>query len=155
GFVWSMFTPLVGRDNIKYLGSFGGTGIFKTDVGSALSEGINYKVAAFVKAGDYLVYGNIVEFTSLGSKGPEIEGFSPESVYCNDTILVRGQNFSYLETDAYFDNIHGQTLYPTTDSLLKIVVPYSLTTSENVISVKVADNLTSFNTKKLIVNLPY
>lgn len=65
GFVWSQSTPLVGSDNIKYLGPSGGTGQFNTEVGSALSEGIKYKVSAFVKAGDYLVYSNIVEFTSL------------------------------------------------------------------------------------------
>ena len=155
GFTWSFFKPDLRNSEKVVLGPFEGTGIFSADIMTALEKDLIYSVCAYVKAGDYTVYGEEVKFTSLGSTGPLITGFSPERAYCGDTILVWGRNYSYVNTKAYIENIPVEIIHPASDTLLKIAVPYSLTTSENVISVNVTDKLTSFTTKKLIVDLPY
>jgi len=88
GFAWSLGTPNIDYDNRVYLGPSEGTDRFSADISSALTEGATYKVTAFVKSGEYTVYGNNVEFRSLGSMGPVITGFSTRAGspwrYCNN-----------------------------------------------------------------------
>ena len=78
GFVWDLNNPGLEDDNRVFLGPLSGACQFTTEIRSTLSEGITYKVTAFVKSGDYTVYGNTVEFKSMGSLGPVITGFSPD-----------------------------------------------------------------------------
>ena len=67
GFTWSMQNPDIQTSNRIQLGRFSGTGDFSAEILTTLEEGKKYNICAFVKAGDYTVYGNRIEFTSLGS----------------------------------------------------------------------------------------
>lgn len=156
GFVWALSQPAIDNDNKVYLGPFIGTGQFTAEVRSTLAEGVAYKVAAFVRSGEYTVYGNIVEFKSLGSLGPEITGFFPERALCGDTILIRGRNFSWVKeiNQVIFNETVANICSPITDTTILAVVPYSLTVPEQTLSVEVAGNRTTFTGGKLMVDLP-
>src|SRR5690606_25412776 len=126
------------------------------DISSALTEGATYKVTAFVKSGEHTVYGNNVEFRSLGSIGPVITGFSPERVILGDTVTITGNNFSFVSTSntVRFNEEKVVLCNPVTDTLLKVIVPYSLSAPQNVISVEVSGNRTNYTAGTLIVDLP-
>ena len=156
GFVWALSNPGLEYDNRIYLGPFSGTGIYSSDVRSTLTEGLTYKVAAFVRSGEYTVYGNIIEFKSLGSMGPVITGFSPDRALCGDTIEIRGRNFSWIKASnvVRFNNATAIVCDPVNDTLLKVIVPFTLSASENIISVEISGNKTTYTHKPLLVDLP-
>jgi len=156
GFVWALSRPGLEYDNRIFLGTLSGTGQFTTEVRSTLSEGLIYQVAAFVRSGEYTVYGNTVEFMSMGSMGPEITGFSPERALCGDTILIRGRNFSWVRTFniVRFNDVTASVCEPVTDTVMKVVVPFTISSSENIVSVEIAGNRATYTQKKLIVDLP-
>ena len=156
GFVWALSRPDVDQDNRVYLGANPGTGKYSSEITTTFQEGITYKITAFLKAGEYTVYGNTVEFKSLGSLGPEITGFSPERVIYGDTVTITGRNFSWVKSfnSVLFDDIQGQICDPVADTLIRVVVPFSTQNPEKTISVEVAGTRTSFALKKLQVDLP-
>ena len=156
GFVWALSRPDVDQDNRVYLGTFTGTGEFSSEITTTFEPGITYKVSAFVRAGKYTVYGNAVEYTSLGSLGPEITGFFPERVLCGDTILITGKHFSWVKNlnRVIFNETFADICYSVTDTTILLAVPYSLTVPEQTLSVEVAGNRTTFIGKKLLVDVP-
>ncbi len=156
GFVWALSKPDVDQDNRVYLGAIPGTGQYSSEITTSFREGITYKVTAFLKAGEYTVYGNIVEFKSLGSLGPEITGFSPERVIYGDTVTVTGRYFSWVKgfNSVLFDEQPGFICDPVADTVIRVVVPFSTQNPEKTISVEVAGNRTSYTVKKLQVDLP-
>jgi hypothetical protein len=156
GFVWSVGQPNIQNSNKVSLGEFNGTGRYMADIRSTLNDGFTYKVCAFVRSGDYTVYGIPVEFTSLGSNGPIISGFEPNRVLCGDTVLIRGRNFSWVKTfnSVYFNDLKGTICDPVTDTAIYVIVPFSTTEPEKTISAEVAGNRTTYHEKKLNVDLP-
>lgn len=156
GFVWALSRPGLEYDNKIMLGSLTGTGEFTAEVRSTLSEGLIYQVAAFVRSGEYTVYGNTVEFMSMGSMGPEITGFTPDRVLSGDTILIRGKRFSWVKglNQVIFNETVADICSPVTDTTILVVVPFSLTVPEQTLSVEVAGNRTTFSGSKLMVDLP-
>lgn len=156
GFAWSLGTPNIDYDNRVYLGPSEGTDRFSADISSALTEGATYKVTAFVKSGEYTVYGNNVEFRSLGSMGPVITGFSPGRVLLGDTVTIRGKNFSFVSTSntVRFNEEKVVLCNPVSDTLLKVIVPYSLSAPQAVISAEVSGNRTNYSAGTLFVDLP-
>ncbi len=156
GFAWAANYPNIDNDNRILLGPFSGTGQFSAEVSSTLAEGESYEVTAFVKAGDYIVYGNTVEFRSLGSQGPVITGFSPGRALCGDTIMIRGRNFSWVRAfnTVRFNDATAWVCEPVTDTLLKVVVPFTVSGSVNIISVEIAGNRVSFTQTPLTIDLP-
>jgi len=156
GFVWATRQPDVEYSNKVLLGSFSSSGQFSAEVGSSLAEGITYQVAAFVISGEYTVYGEPVTFKSLGSEGPRITGFSPGRALCGDTITIRGRNFSWVRGSnvVKFNDAQGLVCDPVTDTLLKVIVPFSVTAVENAISVEITGNRSAYTGEPLIVDLP-
>ncbi len=156
GFTWSTRDPVLDLDEKIHLGSFNGTGKYEANVTAALREGIDYTVSAFVKAGDYTVYGNRVTFRSLGSKGPVITGFSPASAVLGDTLLIRGRNFSWQSASniVRFNETTAALCMPATDTTLYVIVPVSLSQRESFISVEIAGNRATFTESPLLVDLP-
>lgn len=156
GFAWALSQPVINHDNKVYLGPFNGTGQYTAEVRSALAEGVTYKVTAFVRSGDYTVYGNTVEFKSLGSLGPEITGITPGRVLCGDTITITGRNFSWVRqfNTVRLNDVVAAVCDLVTDTLLMAIVPFTLTESENTVSVEIAGNKTIYSEAKLIVDLP-
>lgn len=156
GFAWAVSTPNIDYDNRIYLGSFDAPGQFSAEISASLAEGVTYKVTAFVKSGEYTVYGNAVEFKSLGSLGPVITGFSPPRVNFGDTVTITGKNFSWISSSniVRFNEERVVLCYPVCDTLLQVSVPYNLPGSENIISVEIAGNRTNFTTSPIFVDFP-
>ena len=156
GFTWSKGNPEVSYNDRVYLGGFTGVGQFSSGITTTLESGLKYKVAAFIRAGGYTIYGNTVEFESKGSLGPVITGFTPERALCGDTILIRGKNFSWIRefNRVFFNETNATICGQVTDTTILAVVPYSLTAPEQAISVEIAGNRTVYTGRKLIVDLP-
>jgi hypothetical protein len=156
GFVWSLNNPGLENDNKVFLGPLSGEGQFTAEIRSTLSEGNTYEVTAFVRSGEYTVYGNTVEFKSLGSLGPEITGFFPERALCGDTILIRGRNFSWVKASnvVRFNNATAIVCDQVADTVLKVVVPFTISATENIVSVEIAGNRSTYTQKSLTVDLP-
>lgn len=157
GFTWSTGNPDIDNNDRVLLGTFDGTGRFSTEIRISLKAGLKYKVSAFIRAGDYTVYGNTTEFTSLGSLGPVITGFSPERVLCGDTVEIRGKHFSWVRdyNKVFFNNTSASVCDPVTDTVIHAVVPYSLAVSEQTVSLQISDSRATFADRKLMVDLPY
>ncbi len=142
GFTWALRRPEVIADERILLGSFSGTGRYEADISTALEEGITYEVCAFVKAGDYTVYGDKVKFTSLGSGAPEISDFMPKSAGWGDTVTITGRRFSHLNTT---NRIHiGEVMFSpfySSDTILKFVLPPEAVITDNDLSVSIFGNI--------------
>ncbi len=97
GFIWSKQNSLTLENAEKIsLGAKSGIGSFETPVVRSLAEGIKYYVKAYAKSNDFIVYGEVVEFVSLGSLAPVIENFSPDEGLWGDTVTIVGHNFSNI-----------------------------------------------------------
>jgi N-acetylneuraminic acid mutarotase len=142
GFTWALSRPDASENERVFLGSFTGTGRYEAEISTALEEGITYQVCAFVKAGDYTVYGDTVKFMSLGSGAPEITDFLPKSAGWGDTVTITGRRFSYLNftNKVIIDDFMFAPFY-SNDTLLKFVLPPEVIKSENSVSVSISGNV--------------
>ncbi|MRS05353.1 hypothetical protein EG832_19395, partial [bacterium] len=156
GFAWALSLSNIEYGNTVLLGSLDTTSRFSANISSSLIKDKRYYVAAFVKSGEYTVYGNVVEFDSQGSHGPEITGFSPERAICGDTIMVRGRFFSTTrgQNIVMFGNITATVCDPVSDTLLYVLVPFNISESDNHISVEISGSSTTYTEKDLIIDLP-
>jgi N-acetylneuraminic acid mutarotase len=126
GFVWDYATdnPTIEKnEQLVYSNNLNSKG-FSERIESSLVEGYNYYVRAFVQTNDFLVYGEILSFTSLGSNAPNIDSFTPTSGTWGDTLNITGKKFGSkpenitvklgeLETEVIF----------STDSTISVLVP--------------------------------
>jgi hypothetical protein len=152
GFTWALSSPDITRDEIVNLGSFSGKGRFEAEIGTTLGEGTAYEVCAFIKAGEYTVYGDKVKFMSLGSGAPEITDFMPKSAGWGDTVTILGQKFSYL-------NITNKILieecicwpFYASDTLLKFILLPEVVKPENSLSVSILGNVASTPGKLILI----
>lgn len=153
GFTWSLSEPSVTSDERVYLGGFSGTGRFEAEISTALAEGINYEVCAFVKAGEYTVYGEKVKFHSLGSRAPVLTGFIPVSAGWGDTVKVTGRQFSHRNTTnrIYIDEWPCYPFY-SSDTLLKLVLPAEIIKPQNSVSVNILGNVVTADEKLMLIN---
>jgi hypothetical protein len=146
GFLWSFSSGLVLPNVDKaIINEEINKGKFSKEVESTLIEGKEYFVKAFIKTGEFLVYGNVVSFISLGSKGPKILDVKPLSGTIGDTVMIRGANFSFKEDQniVQFEDKISRIIY-TSDTLLKIIVP-GLSIVNNKVSVSTVGNKTVYN----------
>lgn len=97
---------------------------FSEVISSSLSVGANYLVRAYIKTQEYLVYGNVVSFKSLGSNPPIFSDFSPKIGNWGDTIYLKGKGFSSVTNQnvVTFKNFSSK-LFHSTDSTITCIVP--------------------------------
>lgn len=141
GFVWGRYDFLtIGNSEKISIEDSPATDQFSCDISFALEEMKEYFVRSYVKAGDMVVYGDPVKFTSLGSMAPEIIDFEPRIASWGDTITISGKNFSYLgsSNSVHFGNIIGNVLSSTHESI-KVKVP-NVTSQFSQLSVEVIGN---------------
>ncbi|WP_167619213.1 IPT/TIG domain-containing protein [Maribellus sediminis] len=123
-----------------------GTNIFGTKIERNLQIGETYTYKAYVVTSSYVVYGEERSFVSLGGKAPELESFTPAVASIGDTLTIRGKYFSDLKgmNKIYFNNAF---VYPETssDTILTVIVPNTLTSYESKIRVEVAGKSTFFS----------
>lgn len=152
GFVWSLSLPDVNADERVLLGGFSGKGRYEAAISTALDEGITYEVCAFVKAGDYTVYGEKVSFMSLGSGAPEVTGFMPSSAGWGDTISITGRRFSFLNytNRITVDDFAYFPVY-SSDTLLKFILSPEVIKPENTLSVSIFGNVATAPNKLVFI----
>ena len=144
GFTWSLSSPDAISDERVFLGSFSGTGVYEAVIKTALKEGLTYEVCAFVRAGEYTVYGESVRFLSLGSGAPEIIDFMPKSAGWGDTVTIFGRQFSHINSsNEVFAEDQVCIVIFSSDTLLRFVVPPSVTKPLNTLSVSILGNVTA------------
>ena len=79
GFVWGEGDDPTLNNNKIMLGTGNPEGTYSAEIVSSLSKDVEYTVKAFVQTTEHVVYGLPVTFKSLGSGGPVINGFEPDS----------------------------------------------------------------------------
>jgi len=73
GFIWSLYEhPTFQNSDSVSLGTIQSAGPFSTDVKRGLVANITYYVRAYLRSGAYLVYGDVVSFSSKGSDEPAL-----------------------------------------------------------------------------------
>lgn len=156
GFAWALNPSSIEYSNKVFLSGVDSSPRFTFNIISTLIKDKRYYVAAFVKSGEYTVYGNVVEFDSQGSHGPEITGFSPERVICGDTIIIRGRYFSMAngQNNVLFNKVTATVCDPVSDTLLHVVVPFTVSATENFLTVEVTGKSTTYTQKTLIIDRP-
>lgn len=152
GFFWSTLMISPASSEKVSLGAFDGTGDFSADITTTLEEGVVYIVSAYLKAGEYTVFGEEMKFTSLGSGAPEITGFNPTLAGWGDTIVITGRKFSNL-TMSNKIIIEDQLCIPfyANDSLLKFTLPGSVTHPLNTVSVSISGNIATADAKLSLI----
>ncbi|MBK8883747.1 MAG: IPT/TIG domain-containing protein [Bacteroidales bacterium] len=141
GFVWSKFTYPDLTDNKILLGPSATPGTYSAVINASLSKDVEYTVKAFVQTSEHVVYGLPVTFKSLGSGGPSVTGFEPDSARWMDTLTVKGINFSWIASENVVRLNQTQCVtLNATDSTLKIIVNKDLADLKSLVSVEISGN---------------
>jgi N-acetylneuraminic acid mutarotase len=141
GFVWSENeNPILESSNRVIYSKNIQSHKFSEIIETTLKEEASYFVRAFVKTHDFVVYGENVEFLSLGSKAPKIFNISPLEGTVGDTISIAGSNLSYLNhtNEVSFNNIKAQVI-SSSDSILSVLVP-EIMDLNNIIAISIVGN---------------
>ncbi len=114
-----------------------------------LKADIVYYVKAFVRTTNYLVYGEQIKFKAL-SNPPKfnISIFYPQTGIWDDTILIEGSNFSYLEqnVNVYLGEHKAKIVY-SDDSIIKFMVPNKVSAPEEKLKIKLYGHEMQFFSK--------
>ena len=142
GFLWSIENnPNVIQSNKISLGSKQGIGQFEAKIDRALQDGKKHYLRAYAISDDFVVYGNTVEFISLGSKAPVVKNFFPAIGTWGDTVTVVGENFSdEIRTNVVKFGDEGGPVVRANKDTLFVRVPLFLTKDLTTISVSIAGN---------------
>jgi len=145
GFVWSRNgTPSILSSRIS-IGKQMGIGSFNGTADIDFVKDAEYKVMAYIKTDQYLVYSKEITFKSnFNSPAPAISDFSPKLARWNDTIKIRGQHFSFLNenTKVFFGEISAQVL-SCSDTLITAKVPDQKNGNSVFLKVKIYENTTT------------
>jgi hypothetical protein len=119
---------------------------FLATVNSTLEERTPYYCRSFVKTKSKTVYGNIVKFMSLGSKGPVLKSFFPVEAASGDTLTIFGKNFNFKKeiNIVKFETVPASVV-KATDTTLSVIVPDDLLKVSNKISVSILGNISVSN----------
>lgn len=141
GFVWGETeNPTIESSEKRILAQNIRTGGFTAEILTTLKEEVTYYVRAYAKNNEYLVYGKNVSFLSLGSKAPEISSINSNEGTIGDTVLIRGNGFSFLskENDVKFNDIKATTI-SANDSIITVIVP-EINKEKSNVTVSIAGN---------------
>jgi len=154
--MWSTTSPpALNNSEIVSLGSTSHAGGFTATVTRDLVPNLKYYVVAYAKSEKYLVYGEVLTFTSLGSKAPKILDFKPRIDSWNDTVTIMGNNFSNLlaNTQVTFGSSIAKVISCSADTI-KVSVPDNLLIGSYRIKVSILGNVASDSGFVLTVNPP-
>ena len=139
GFIWGISSDInIGKNDSIDLGTLSNSGEFSFDLKYGLNTDTTYYVKTFVKNGEYLVYGQVVSFTSMGSNAPRIDSFSPSEGTWGDTVVIAGDYFgnNIKSVTVSFGSLNSKVI-ECKDSVLRCVVPVNITTKTVPMFVKV------------------
>jgi len=143
GFIWSTSKTLTLSNSEQIsLGGLDGLGVFETLTERSLAEGKKYYVKAYAQSLSHLVYGEVVEFVSLGSKAPVLSKIQPTVGTWGDTVTLVGLNFSSVisSNTVAFGGQEAQVIYATQDTL-KALVPSALVKDKSDVSISFDENV--------------
>lgn len=137
GFVWSESKDATSSIEKLSLGETNKTGIFSAIANRAMVEGKKYYFKSFVETSKTTVFGNEIEFVSLGSHAPVITSIYPTSASWKDTIYIRGKYFSNVKYQMFphFNDFLGELVY-CTDTLMKTTVPIDLNVAISKVTIR-------------------
>lgn len=148
GFLWGRSKSLDIEFNERiFLGPLDKEGSFSAEITTALDEGEEYFVRPFARIADKSIYGPETRFKSLGSIGPVITGFLPESAGWGDTLKIFGKNFSWARNDVFL-NDKGLSVLEFSDTVIYALIEPTIKAIENNLSVSVAGNTTTYIPRK-------
>jgi N-acetylneuraminic acid mutarotase len=147
GFVWSEGgNPSLNNTERRIFSGNIQSGSFSAEITTTLMEKFTYSVRSFVETDNYTVYGEIVDFYSLGSKAPQIISIAPPEGTVGDTMTIKGKNFSFLnQNNKVTFNLLKAITVSSSDTLVQVVVP-DVTEPENKIVLNLAGNATEYPT---------
>lgn len=156
GFVWSDISgPSTLSANKVSLGSRTSIGQFETRCDRSLESGKKYFMRAYAVSDDFLVYGNTVEFISLGAKAPAIKDFFPANGTWSDTVTIVGENFSdQNRTNIVKFGQNTATMIRSSKDTLLVIVPYQLTVQSSNLSVSIFGNVANLPSKQFTLKAP-
>lgn len=142
GFVWTEYPGATTYVEKVSLGSTRNTGEFKASASRAMAEGKKYYFKSFVQTPTLTIFGNELDFISLGSHKPEITSISPSSGSWSDTIVIHGKHFSNSTYQMYvmFGNKTSQNI-SSTSTEIRTIVPPDLDTANCKLGIKYANVL--------------
>lgn len=143
GFIWSTSKALtISFSERISLGGAEGLGIFEILAERSLAEGKKYYVKAYAQTVTHLVYGEVVEFVSLGSKAPVLSKIQPTIGTWGDSVTLIGLNFSSIisSNKVAFGSQEAQIIYANQDTL-KAIVPSGLVKDKSDVSVSFDGNV--------------
>jgi hypothetical protein len=153
GFVWSTNSSVLPNAEFISLGVLKNKGTFNFKIDYALAINKKYKVKAYLKTATYTVYGNELEFESLGSNAPVLLDYWPKTARLGDSIFVKAKNISRL------GNVNSIILQDTfflgkmiNESTIGGIIPYNLKTNEIRIGISVYGNSSYSNTNLKILS---
>jgi hypothetical protein len=128
GFLWhDQTSPLFENADRISLGPLTSPGPFTSLCERGLSKGKKYYVRGYVISEGNIVYGNVLEFTSMGSKPPVLTDFSPKVASWGDTITLTGQHFSVSPTkNAVKFGPSTATFISAASDMIRVKVPYDI-----------------------------
>jgi len=113
-----------------------GSGTFEAPLTGGIEEGKSYLFVAYAISNGLLSVGGEMIFESMGRNPPAITGISPAEGFVGDTIEIFCSNIIGPE-DKYsvsFGLTNAELVF-FSDTLIKVVVPLSLETRENTVSI--------------------
>ena len=136
GFVWaesenptiSNSEKIIYSDNIQSKN-------FSANVGTTLNNSISYFVRSFIQTDDFVVYGQNVQFTSMGGVAPKLFSVIPSEGYRGEIVTIKGTGFSYRGNLIYFDQYEAEII-SNTDTSINVVIPQELTVSHPKIEIE-------------------
>lgn len=135
GFVWFDEYTEPSRDHFLKAFDLGPKAkTFQHETNSGLEENVRYVVRAYVRTAEQEVYGNPVEFQSLGSLPPEILDFEPKFGGQNTQIEIIGKNFAAakLKNNVYLatNRFTRLTVVEYSEDRLLVTIPEVETTGK-------------------------
>jgi hypothetical protein len=124
GFVWGTnYFPDLNSSRI-FVDPPGQTGNYEANAKVDFVKDQIYKVRAFARTKDYLVYSKVMEFKcQYSTPAPEISNFTPKQGQAGDILKITGKNFSFLPTaiTVTFDSM--AELISCSDTAIFVKVP--------------------------------
>jgi hypothetical protein len=137
GFIWQKGKDPV--ENPGYKMTFPGKlteGKFNIIIRTSLKKNTEYYVRAYAKSADIIVYGDVLKFTSPEDFKPGIISVSPITGLVGDTINIKGgiYNSDTSKIVVRFNELRSK-IVSSTDSLIRCLVPMSLSSKQSTVSI--------------------
>lgn len=142
GFLWlEQSSPIFENADRISLGPKTAPGPFEALCERGLTKGKKYYVRGYLVSENKVVYGNTVEFVSMGSKPPVLADFNPKIASWGDTITLTGESFSTMSAKSIIKfNAATATFVSASTNVIRVKVPYDLPEEFSTISLSTPGN---------------